>query len=211
MPKDYPTELAEFGSSVLDSLREPLEEGVVRITRARATVEFPAHVLLVAAMNPCPCGNGVKPGACSCGMARRQRYLRRISGPLLDRFDLRVVVERPPVDELLGGPPGESTAVVSARVQQARRRAEARGVTRNADIPAHRLDELAPLSPGASALLRRELERGRLTGRGLHRIRRVARTLADVNVVDPLIDEGVMMATLSLRVDPSAWSEGAAA
>jgi magnesium chelatase family protein len=204
-------ELAEFATPVLDGLREPLEEGVVRVTRARATVEFPARFLLVAAMNPCPCGKGVRPGACDCGPARGARYVRRVSGPLLDRFDLRVVVERPAVDELLGGRPGESTATVLARVAQARARAAARGVTRNADIPAHRLDELAPLSPGAAAMLRRELELNRLTGRGLHRIRRVARTLGDIDGAGPIVDEGLISTALSMRVDPAAWTQVAAA
>jgi magnesium chelatase family protein len=204
-------ELAEFAGSVLDGLREPLEEGVVRVTRARATVEFPARFLLVAAMNPCPCGKGVKPGACECGPTRGARYVRRVSGPLLDRFDLRIVVERPGVDELLGGPPGESTATVLERVHTARERAAARGVARNADIPAHRLDELAPMSSGATALLRHELERNRLTGRGLHRVRRVARTLADVADGRPIVDEEMISTALSMRVDPAAWTQVAAA
>ncbi len=114
-------ELAEFATSVLDGLREPLEEGVVRVTRARATVEFPARFLLVAAMNPCPCGGGAKPGGCTCGSGRA-RYLRRVSGPLLDRFDLRLEVKRPAVDELLGGAAGETTAVAVERVRAARAR-----------------------------------------------------------------------------------------
>jgi magnesium chelatase family protein len=204
-------ELAEFSGSVLDGLREPLEEGVVRVTRARATVEFPARFLLVAAMNPCPCGKGVKPGACECGPTRGARYVRRVSGPLLDRFDLRIVVERPGVDELLGGQPGESTATVLERVHLARARAAARGIARNADIPAHRLDELAPISDGATAVLRHELERNRLTGRGLHRIRRVARTLADVGDGRRIIDEEMICGALNLRVDPAAWTQVTAA
>jgi magnesium chelatase family protein len=196
-------ELAEFGSAVLDSLREPLEEGVVRVTRARATVDFPARFLLVAAMNPCPCGASGAPGACRCERGGRQRYFRRVSGPLLDRFDLRLEVARPAVDELLGGPPGESSAVVAERVRAARRRAAARGVPLNARIPAHRLDELAPLTPAAHALLRRELELNRLTGRGLHRVRRVARTLADLDDAGDLVDEGAVSVALSLRTDPT--------
>jgi magnesium chelatase family protein len=193
-------ELAEFASAVLDGLREPIEDGVVRVTRARATVEFPARFLLVAAMNPCPCGGGAKPGACECGSARR-RYLRRVSGPLLDRFDLRLEVQRPAVDELLGSNHGERTSAVRQRVLEARAMASARGVPYNAEIPAHRLDELAPLTTGAEALLRRELELDRLTGRGLHRIRRVARTLADLRGGNHVVDEGVVSTALSLRID----------
>jgi magnesium chelatase family protein len=162
-------------------------------------------------MNPCPCGKGIMPGACECGAARGARYLRRVSGPFLDRFDLRLVVERPRVDELLGGPPGESTAAVCERIQRARAMATARGIPRNADIPAHRLDDVAPLSAGAAAILRRELELNRLTGRGLHRVRRVARTIADLRGAGPLIDEGLIAGALGMRVDPSTWTQAAAA
>src|SRR5262249_9754327 len=155
---------------------EPLEEGVVRVTRARATVDYPARFLLVAAMNPCPCGASGAPGACRCEKNGRLRYFRRGSGPLLDPVDLRLEVDRAAVDELLDRAPGEPSAAVRARVRRARERAAARGVDVNARIAAHELDELAPLTVAARAMLRRELEAGRLTGRGLHRVRRVART-----------------------------------
>src|SRR3546814_6651509 len=89
--------LAEFAPHVIDALRQPLEEGVVRVARAAATVTFPARFLLVAAMNPCPCGYGSQPGGCRCTEGARLRYQRRLSGPLLDRFDLRVEVRRPTV------------------------------------------------------------------------------------------------------------------
>jgi magnesium chelatase family protein len=204
-------ELAEFGSAVLDGLREPLEEGVVRVTRARATVDYPARFLLVAAMNPCPCGASGAPGACRCEKNGRLRYLRRVSGPLLDRFDLRLEVDRPAVEELLDCEPGEPSAVVRARVGQARERAAARGVALNARIPAHRLDELAPLAPAARAVLRRELEAGRLTGRGLHRVRRVARTLADLDGKDDPVDEASVVMALSLRIDPTELGRAAVA
>ena len=107
-------EMAEFHPSVLDGLRQPLEEGVIRVIRAKASVEFPSRFLLVGTMNPCPCGSA-EPNLCTCGETGRLRYLRRISGPLLDRFDLRLEVHRPSVEELLGGPPAESSAVVAAR------------------------------------------------------------------------------------------------
>ena len=91
-------ELGEFPAAVLDMLRQPLEEGVVRVSRARASVTFPARFLLVAAMNPCPCGEGSTPGRCRCSDWPRMRYASRVSGPLLDRFDLRVQVDRPDID-----------------------------------------------------------------------------------------------------------------
>jgi len=195
-------ELGEFQPAVLDGLRQPLEEGVVRVTRARGSVEFPSRFQLVAAMNPCPCGAASKPGACQCGDALRTRYLRRVSGPLLDRFDLRLEVGRPEVDELLGAPEGESSAVVAARVDAARRLAAERHGDTNSAIPGHRLDELAPLSKAARALLRREVETDRLSGRGLHRVRRVARTLADLRGGPDEIDEESISTALHLRIDP---------
>lgn len=178
-------ELGEFSPSVLDGLRQPLEEGVIRVARARASATLPAQFLLVAATNPCPCGGGA-PGSCACDDGARARYLRRLSGPLLDRFDLRVPVHRPEVDELLAGAPGELSAVVAARIALARQSAIQRFGSLNAGIPAPLLDSLAPLSPAAQRLLRTELERDRLTGRGYHRVRRVARTIADL---DPLAGE----------------------
>jgi magnesium chelatase family protein len=176
-------ELAEFGPSVLDGLREPLEEGVIRISRANSHAVLPACFQLVAATNPCPCGGGA-PGACECDEMSRMRYLRRLSGPLLDRFDLRVAVQRPGVDELLDPGGGEPSAVVARRVATARAVAFERGGRLNAGLHGELLDRDAPLSASARALLRTEIERGRLTGRGYHRIRRVARTIADLEA-DP--------------------------
>ncbi len=115
-------ELGEFPVAALESLRQPLEEGVIRVSRAGGTVTFPAAFLLVAAMNPCPCGEGVYHGACACTIAARARYRRRISAPLLDRFDLVVPLSRPDPDELLSGAPGEHSEAVAARVAAARTR-----------------------------------------------------------------------------------------
>jgi magnesium chelatase family protein len=129
------------------------------------------------------------------------RYLRRLSGPLLDRFDLRVGVARPGVDDLLQSGGGESTADAAARVATARGAAVDLRGTLNSAIPASHLDILAPLQPEARLMLRNELERERLTGRGYHRIRRVARTIADLDgdMSAPVGPEHVAMA-LQLRV-----------
>ncbi len=116
-------ELGEFNADVLDALRQPLEEGVVRVARAHARVTMPARFLLVGAMNPCPCGGGEAPGGCRCSDAAMARYARRLSGPLLDRFDLRIPVHPPDPAQVVGGAPGESSAVVADRVAQARGRA----------------------------------------------------------------------------------------
>ena len=203
-------ELGEFQPAVLDGLRQPLEEGVVRVTRARASVQFAARFQLVAAMNPCPCGASGQPGACRCGEATRFRYLRRVSGPLLDRFDLRLEVTRPGVEELLGVPAGEATAAVMVRVRAARQAAAARGHVVNASIPGPLLDDVAPLTKPARLVLRRELEADRLSGRGLHRVRRVARTLADLRGCHGAIDEEWVSTALNLRIDPLEHARRAA-
>lgn len=196
-------ELAEFATHVLDALRQPLEEGVVRVARAAATVTFPARFLLVAAMNPCPCGYGSRPGGCRCSDGARARYQRRLSGPLLDRFDLRVEVTRPTVDDLMGHEPSEGTATVRERVLAARAVAAGHGISTNAAIPVDRLDEVAPLADGAAGVLAHALESGRLSARGLHRVRRVARTVADLQGADREVTAAHVATALSLRSDPA--------
>ena len=192
-------ELGEFAPSVLDALRQPLEEGVVRIARARSSVSLPAKFLLVAATNPCPCGEGA-PGICVCDDRAKQKYLRRFSGPLLDRFDLRVAVTRPHVDELLAAHPNESSQQIAARVMRARQYALQRNGCLNSALPADMLDVHAPLTDGAAKLLRNHLERGRLSGRGYHRVRRVARTIADLHSEQEHVEEKHVAVALALRV-----------
>lgn len=191
-------EMGEFPVSVLDALRQPLEEGVVRVSRAKASVTFPARFLLVGAMNPCPCGDGGLVGTCRCSPAARARYLRRLSGPLMDRFDLVVPLWRTDPEELLGPHRGETTASVAARVAAVRNAAVRRGVPCNAALLAARLEADAPLADGAAALLGACVRAGRVSGRGLARVRRVARTLADLNGSD-ILDERHVAEALALR------------
>ncbi|MFZ0668377.1 MAG: YifB family Mg chelatase-like AAA ATPase [Acidimicrobiales bacterium] len=174
-------ELGEFPATVLDLLRQPLEEGEIRLSRSRVSVTFPSRFQLVAAMNPCPCGERETGGTCRCLPSALARYTRRISGPLLDRFDLAVPMSRPDPDDLFGGPPGESTAVVAERVAQAREQATQRGVKANAYLPSSILNEVAPLDVGAANLLERRLRSGAISARGFHRIHRVALTIADLD------------------------------
>ncbi|HUZ08901.1 MAG TPA: YifB family Mg chelatase-like AAA ATPase [Acidimicrobiales bacterium] len=201
-------EMGEFPAVVLDALRQPLEEGVVRISRARGTATFPARFLLVGAMNPCPCGEGGAPGACRCSDAARARYARRISAPLLDRFDLAVSVSRPDPDEMFGQGGGEPTTVVRGRVLAVRALAAGRGVRSNADLGSASLSVHTRLTPPAKALLEHHLRAGRLSARGLHRIRRVARTLADLDDAAELIDEEHAAEALALRSGRSALAIG---
>ncbi len=201
-------ELAEFPAAVLDALRQPLEEGVVRISRARATVSLPASFLLVGAMNPCPCGPGGEFSSCQCSQAQLDRYARRLSGPLLDRFDLHIAVERLGTRDLFGSIGGEPSDVVAARVAAARELARSRGVRCNAAIPHYRLDELAPLEPKAEALLRRRVSQSSLSARGLDRVRRVARTVADLQQIEGPVPAEAAATALELRAGRRAMLGG---
>jgi len=192
-------ELGEFPAVALDMLRQPLEEGVVHVTRARASADLPARFLLVAAMNPCPCGEGSVRGACRCSERDRARYKRRLSGPLLDRFDLAISMSRPDVEDLVRGPLAESSAEVGERVRFARLEAAARGVRCNSELPSSSLEETIRLSAEAAALLERRLRSGALSARGLHRVRRVARTIADLDRVGTVVGELQVAEALSLR------------
>ena len=173
-------ELGEFAPTVLDALRQPLEEGVVRIARSGGTREHPARVLLVAAMNPCPCGEGGTLN-CRCNASSRSRYASRVSGPLLDRLDLMVHVERPSPLALLDREPGRSTAEVAAEVAEVRHLAERRGVGCNAELNREQLDRFAPLDDAAAELLHSAITVGALSARGAMRSRSVARTIADLD------------------------------
>jgi magnesium chelatase family protein len=174
-------ELAEFPAGALQALRQPLETGRVTLTRSRGTVSYPARFTLVAATNPCPCGwAGDDRRACRCPPAAIERYLRSLSGPLLDRIDLRVAVARPPLEALSEGAGGEPSAVVRERVVAARSRQLERQGCLNFELRPARLREVAPLGPGRRLLERWAEERG-MTARGFHRAWRVARTAADLD------------------------------
>ncbi|MEX1217105.1 MAG: YifB family Mg chelatase-like AAA ATPase [Acidimicrobiales bacterium] len=196
-------EMGEFGAVVLDSLRQPLEEGVIRIARAEARVELPARFLLVGAMNPCPCGEGVVPSACRCTDRSLERYRRRLSGPLLDRFDLRIDVHRADPRQLIGGEPAEASSVVAARVRLARASAQSRGVKCNAELSSSALETTSPLSTDAAKLIERCLESGRLSARGMRRVWRVARTIADLERYEGALTAEHVASALHLRSDPA--------
>ncbi len=171
-------ELGEFPPRALEALRQPLEERQVWIARQLHTLCFPANFVLIACSNPCPCGLGAP--ACSCTEASRSRYRRRLSAPLLDRFDLRLAVRAPePSDG-----PGETSADVAQRVDRAVKRQIARleetPWRRNSHIPAGAADRYLKLNPAALEAWNAEVESRLLTGRGAARIRQVARTLADL-------------------------------
>ncbi len=182
-------ELPEFSRRTLETLRQPLESGHVAISRATGSVDFPCSFMLVAAMNPCPCGYlGDPRHRCKCRPAEVQRYRHRISGPLLDRFD--ILIEVPPVApaSLLGKPDGESSATIRARVvaarERQRRRYEGTGISCNARLSGKLLRQYCPLTPQQSELLLLAVEQFGLSARAFDRILRVARTIADLAGLD---------------------------
>lgn len=187
-------EAPEFHRSVLDTLRQPMERGEVELARGEATVTYPARFQLVLAANPCPCGRG---GAtlggsrrldCACTPDQRRRYAARVSGPLLDRVDLQVPVLPITRAELVDGRGGESSATVRQRVHAARERARGRYEEQpwstNAEVPGPALRGLHRVHQEGMAIVLDEVGRGRLTGRGVDRVLRVAWTLADLGGVD---------------------------
>ncbi len=187
-------ELGEYPSNLLDSFRQPIEQGSITIARKGATVTYPASCQVVAATNPCPCGFlGDRIKQCRCGEAGVAKYRQRLSGPLLDRFDLRITVSRP---DRLDGPPGESSEGIRQRVMAARDLQRLRGRL-NRDLPGAGLDELA-VSAEARQMLSRAVDRGIVTGRGYDRARRVARTIADLAGADTVGADHVAEA-MSLR------------
>ncbi|WP_298952602.1 YifB family Mg chelatase-like AAA ATPase [uncultured Methylobacterium sp.] len=183
-------ELPEFNPQVLDSLRQPLETGTVMIARANHRVTYPARFQLVAAMNPCRCGQATEPGfACRRGPNARcmAQYQARISGPLLDRIDLRIEVPAVTAADLILPPPDEGSVEAAARVAAARARQERRyaeagspGAT-NATCPPPLIEEAARPDADGLALIRGAADAMRLSARGFHRVLRVARTLADLD------------------------------
>lgn len=196
-------ELAEWDRRALEVLREPLESGVVTISRAARQAEFPARFLLVAAMNPCPCGWAGDPsGRCRCSSEHIARYRAKLSGPLLDRIDLHVDVPRPAQAELRpDGAMGESTATVRARVGQARTVAMARAGKANAALSQRETERDCRLSSSDQRLLERALDTLQLSARAMHRILRMARTIADMAGSGPILSAHLSEAIGYRRLD----------
>lgn len=177
-------ELPEFSRSVLESLRQPLEDGVVTVSRAKNTFTFPAKFMLVAAQNPCPCGYyGDRGGrACVCSPASLYKYQKRLSGPLLDRIDLHVAVPRVSYETMNQGQMGDRSAVVALRVERVREVQYARlgGARTNSEMNVVEIRKYCALDAATSAVLAQAAETHRLSGRGIHRVLKVARTIADL-------------------------------
>ena len=206
-------EIPEFSREVLESLRQPLEDGTINVSRAAGSVTYPARVLLVAACNPCPCGfYGDPAGQCNCTPHALERYHRKLSGPILDRIDLHVAVPRLKPEELvsLEGEQGETSESVRGRVQAARSRQQERwrelGYSCNAELPEKVLRRNLGMEDDVKPFLAQAMKGMRLSGRGFSRVLRVARTIADLDDV-PEISVPHVAESLSYR-EGEALSQG---
>ena len=203
-------ELPEFDRRAMEVLRQPLEDGVVTISRASGSLQYPSDTMLVAAMNPCPCGNFGNPAKpCACAPHAVERYLGRISGPLLDRIDLHVEVTAVEYEELTGSERGESSAEIRARVIAARERQERRrpavGARCNAKLSAAALDEVCDMTSRAEALLRRAFDALGFSARAYDKVRRVARTIADLEGAQAVDAPHVAEAVQFRALDKKYW------
>ncbi len=206
-------ELPEFKRTVLEVMRQPMEDRVVTISRARVTVEYPAGFMLVAAMNPCPCGYYNHPTrACVCSPGAVKRYLNRISGPLFDRIDLHVEVVPVPFKDLSEARSGESSADIRQRVIQARKIQEERfknskNVHSNAQMSRNNLNHVCKLDEQSRQLLKTAMERLSLSARAYDRVIKVARTIADLENSQDIQSQHLAEAIQYRSLDRENWGE----
>jgi len=204
-------EFPEFPRSVLEVLRQPLEDRHICVSRARYQVDYPAGFMLVASMNPCPCGYYNHPTkACTCPPGAVSRYLGRISGPLLDRIDIQVEILPVPFDDLTSQQTGESSAtirsrVIAARQIQEKRFAGCKDIHCNAQMNTHQMHEFCALSPEATAMLKRAMTRYDMSARAYDRILKVARTIADLAASENIEPQHIAEAIGYRNLDRSSW------
>lgn len=206
-------ELPEFSRSALETLRQPLEDREITISRAKYTATLPCSFMLVASMNPCPCGYYNHPThACVCSPGQIQRYMNKISGPLLDRIDIQVEVTPVPLEDLANAPVGESSAeirkrVVAARAIQTERFKDVQGVYCNAQMSSRLLEEYAQLDAAGSEMLGKAMKALDLSARAYERIRKVARTIADLDGAVQVGAKHVAEAVGYRNLDRGGWGE----
>ncbi|MEL6733957.1 MAG: ATP-binding protein, partial [Bacteroidota bacterium] len=204
-------ELPEFKRQVLEVLRQPLEERRITVSRARLTVEYPANFMMVASMNPCPCGYFNHPEReCVCGPPQVQRYLSKISGPLLDRIDLHIEVTPVKFEELAARPEGEKSTTIQARVIQARDRQITRfdthpGIYSNAMMPPNMVRQVCQIDEVSQNLLKTAMKKLDLSARAFDRILKVARTIADLAAKDQIEADHIAEAIQYRSLDRESW------
>jgi len=205
-------ELPEFKRTVLEVMRQPLEDRVITISRAKSTVEYPASFMLVSSMNPCPCGYYNHPEKeCVCSPGVVQKYLNKISGPLLDRIDIHVEVVPVPFEKLSGAPPAESSEIVRARVVKARQVQEERfiewkGVHCNAQMSSKLIRKFCQLDDAGTALVKNAMEKLGLSARAYDRILKVSRTIADLEASPNIKAEHIAEAIQYRSLDRDNWA-----
>jgi len=206
-------ELPEFKKNVLEVMRQPLEDGVVTISRATVSLSYPARFMLIAAMNPCPCGYATDPqNECTCNPPMIQRYMSRISGPLLDRIDIHVEVPAVPFVELTDKAPGEKSEKIRNRTQLARQNQLDRfkkisGMFTNAQMESDELREFCQLDQQSSTLLKTAMEKLGLSARAYDRILKVSRTIADLAGQKEINSEYIAEAIQYRSLDRQLWLE----
>ena len=199
-------ELPEYSRMTLETLRQPLEDGVVTVSRAVGTYEYPANFMLVASMNPCPCGNfGSRDLVCTCSPTAIQNYLKRLSGPLLDRIDLKIDVERVAFDEISKRSNEESSSEIKNRVDKARQiqtlRFKGTSVHTNAKMTSKFINEYCKLDEESDALMKMAFERFKISARGYTRILKVARTIADLDGSENILSKHLTEALAYRNID----------
>jgi magnesium chelatase family protein len=200
-------ELPEFKRVVLEVLRQPLEDRVVTISRSRFSIDFPASFMLVASMNPCPCGYYNHPTkSCVCGPGTVQKYLNKISGPLLDRIDLHVEVTPVAFDELSSQHTTESSSNIRQQVLEARKIQMHRAQSLNATLSSAQLKKHAPLNPSSQQILKIAMEKLKLSARSYDRIIRVARTIADLEKSNEIQVQHISEAIQYRSLDRENWA-----
>ena len=205
-------ELPEFKRTVLEVMRQPLEDRVITISRAKFTVEYPASFMLVASMNPCPCGYYNHPEKqCVCSPGVVQKYLNRISGPLLDRIDIHVEVIPVPFEKLSSAPPAESSTQIRERVVKARQIQEERfvpwtDVHCNAQMTSKLIRQFCVLDEAGTAILKTAMERLNLSARAYDRILKVSRTIADLEGSEKILPQHVAEAIQYRSLDRENWA-----
>jgi magnesium chelatase family protein len=199
-------ELPEFPRGVLEQLRQPLEEGSVNLARSNGTLTFPARIMLIAAMNPCPCGfYGDSTRECRCTPGIIQRYLAKVSGPLLDRIDLHIEVPAVAYKELRSQASGTPSAEIRARVESARQIQRDRGYY-NSQIPASALRTVSALDDTGERTLEMAMRRMNLSARAHDRLLRVARTIADLDHAPNVAAKHIAEAVQFRNLDRNYWS-----
>ena len=197
----------------MEALRQPLEDGVITVSRASGTAVFPSNIMLIASMNPCPCGHyGSSTGQCTCNKSQISRYLNKISGPLLDRLDIHVEVDAVPFTQLSKMDGGECSADIAERVTKAREIQQERykddGIFRNSQLQPEQKEKYCKIDDEGMDILKQYFNRLSLSARAYDRVVKIARTIADLEGVENIISKHLLEALQYRTLDRKYWLNG---